>query len=35
VFTPVGCTALTLIEYGASQFAHVRIRPTTPCFDAV
>jgi hypothetical protein len=34
-FAPVGCTVLTRIRSGAHSFAHARIRPTTPCLDAM
>jgi hypothetical protein len=33
--TPVGCTVLTRIRPGASAFAHDRIRPKTPCLEAM
>ena len=33
--TPVGCTVLTRMECGASQFANDRMSPTRPCLLAV
>ena len=34
VWTPVGCSVLTLMENSAKALAYDRISPTTPCLAA-